>query len=48
MGVAMPSNLEIHRSVRSISIALDETIAFYETYLPSGQDATLIERVNKS
>ena len=44
----MPSNVEMHRMVRSISITLDEAIAFYETYLPSGQDAALIARVNKS
>ena len=44
----MPSNVEMHRTVRIISITLDETIAFYETVLPSGQDAALIERVNKS
>lgn len=44
----MPSNVEMHRTVRSISITLDEAIAFYETYLPSGKDAALIARVNKS
>lgn len=38
----------MHRTVRIISITLDETVAFYETYVPSGQDAALIERVNKS
>jgi AbiU2 len=44
----LASNLEIHRVVRAISITLDETVAFYETYVPSGQDAALIERVNKA
>ena len=44
----MATNLEIHRTVRAITLSLDETIAFYETYVPSGQDAALIERVNKS
>jgi hypothetical protein len=34
--------------VQIISITLDEAIAFYETYVPTGQDATLIGRVNKS
>jgi len=44
----MATNREIHRTVRAISIGLDETIAFYETYVPSAQNATLIERINKS
>lgn len=44
----MATNLEIHRTVRAITLSLDETIAFYETYVPSGQNAALIERVNKS
>jgi len=44
----MPSNVEMHRMVRIITITLDETIAFYETYVPSDHDAALIERVNKS
>ena len=43
-----PSNLEMHRTVRIISISLDEAIAFYETYVPSGQNGALIARVNKS
>jgi hypothetical protein len=43
----MPGNLEIHRTVRTISVDLDHAIAFYETYVPSGQDVTLIERMNK-
>jgi len=42
----MPANLEIHRTVRAISINLDEAIAFYETFVPTGQDATLIDRMN--
>lgn len=44
----MATNLEIHRTVRAITLSLDETIAFYETYVPSGQNAALIERVNNS
>jgi AbiU2 len=44
----MASELEIHRTVRAISIDLDLAVAFYETYVPSGQDAGLIDRVNKS
>jgi AbiU2 len=43
----MAANLEIHRTVRAISIALDEAIAYYETFVPSGQDAVLIDRINK-
>jgi hypothetical protein len=43
----MAANLETHRTVRAISIDLDLAIAFYETYVPSGQDATLIDRINK-
>jgi len=41
-------NVEIHRTIRAISTDLDETIAFYETYVPSGQDPALIERLNKT
>jgi hypothetical protein len=41
----MASNLEIHRTVRAISGDLDSAMAFYETFAPSGQDATLIEPV---
>jgi hypothetical protein len=43
----MAANLEIHRTVRAISIDLDLAIAFYETYVPSSQDATLVDRMNK-
>jgi len=43
----MPDNVEIRRTVRAISIDLDYAIAFYETYLPTGQDAALIERINR-
>jgi hypothetical protein len=43
----MATNLEIHRTVRAISIDLDSAIAFYETFVPTGKDATLIERINK-
>jgi hypothetical protein len=43
----MAANLEIHRTVRAISIALDEAIAYHETFVPSGQDAVLIDRINK-
>jgi hypothetical protein len=42
----MPPNLELRRTVRSISINLDEAIASYETFVPTGQDATLIGRMN--
>jgi AbiU2 len=42
------TNVELHRTIRAISITLDHTIAFYETYLPSGQDSLLINRVNRS
>jgi hypothetical protein len=42
------SNVEVHRLVRSISIDLDLAIAAYETYVPSGQDAALIDRMNKT
>jgi hypothetical protein len=44
----MSANAEIHRTVRAISIDLDYAIAFYETYVPTGQDTALIDRVNKS
>jgi hypothetical protein len=44
----MPSNVEMHHTVRSISITLDEAVAFYETYVPSGHDASLIAQINKS
>jgi hypothetical protein len=43
----VPANVEIHRTVRAISVDLDSAIAFYETYVPTGQDATLIDRINK-
>jgi hypothetical protein len=43
----MAANLEIHRTVRAISVDLDFAIAFYETYVPSGQDTTLIDSMNK-
>lgn len=43
----MAVNLEIYRIVRAISIDLDTALAFYETYVPSGQDAELIGRMNK-
>jgi hypothetical protein len=39
--------LEIHRTVEAISGDLDSAIAFYETFVPSAKDATLIERINK-
>lgn len=34
--------------INAISIDLDLALAFYETYLPSGQDQALIDRVNKT
>jgi hypothetical protein len=43
----MSANVEIHRTVRAISIDLDEAIAFYETFVPTGQDAALIDRINE-
>lgn len=43
----MPANLELHRTVRAISVDLDYAIAFYETYVPTGQDTALIDRINK-
>lgn len=44
----MSINPEIHRTVRAISITLDEAIAFYETYVVSARDAALIKAVNQS
>jgi hypothetical protein len=43
-----PTNLEVVRVVRAISIDLDLAVAFYETYVPTGQDAGLIGRMNKT
>jgi hypothetical protein len=34
--------------VRVVAADLDLAVAFYETYLPSGQDVALIERINRS
>lgn len=45
---SVPSNLELHRMVRAISIDLDYAIAFYETFVPTGRDTSLINRINKS
>jgi hypothetical protein len=45
--VASTTNLEVLRTVRAISIDLDHAVAYYETYVPSGQDAALIDRINK-
>ena len=42
------SNVEVHRLVRSVSIDLDLAVAAYETYVPSGQDAALIGRMNQT
>jgi hypothetical protein len=47
MPMPMPTNVEIHRTIRAISIDLDHAIAFYETYAPTDNDAALINRVNK-
>jgi hypothetical protein len=44
----MSANLEIHCTVRAISIDLDLAVAFYETYVPSGQDEDLINRMNNT
>jgi AbiU2 len=41
------ANLEIHRTVRAVSLALDEAISYYETFVPTGQDAALLDRINK-
>jgi hypothetical protein len=42
----MPANVEMLRTVRAISVNLDEAIAFYEIFVPTGQDTTLIDRIN--
>jgi hypothetical protein len=42
----MASNLDIHRTLEAISTDLDLAVAFYETYVPSGQDPDLINYVN--
>jgi AbiU2 len=47
-GTDMPTNVEVPRTARVVSIDLDLAVAFYETFLPSGQDAKLIARVNES
>jgi AbiU2 len=44
----MPADIEIHRTVQAICIDLDYAIAFYETYVPTGQDVALIDRINES
>jgi hypothetical protein len=43
-----PTNPEVVRMVRSISIDLDLAVAFYETYVPSGQDTGLLSFMNKT
>jgi hypothetical protein len=43
----MANNPEIHRTLRAISLDLDSAIAFYETFVPTGKDASLIDRINK-
>lgn len=43
----MSTSVELHRTIRAISRDLDEAIAFYETFVPTAQDATLIDRINK-
>ena len=42
----MPYNGELHRKVRAISRDLDSAIAYYEMFVPSGQDKVLIDRIN--
>jgi hypothetical protein len=42
------ANVELYRTASVISIDLDLAVAFYETFFPSGQDADLIARMNKS
>jgi hypothetical protein len=44
----MATTVEVHRTARVISIDLDLAVAFYETFFPTGRDANLIARVNKS
>jgi AbiU2 len=40
--------LELLRIVRAISIGLDEAVAYFETYVPSGQNRTLLDRINRT
>jgi hypothetical protein len=42
----MPANVKLARTIRAISINLDEAIASYETFVPTGQNASLIDRMN--
>ncbi len=42
----MATEVEIRRILMAINGDLDRAIAFYETYVPSGQDASLIDRIN--
>jgi hypothetical protein len=44
----MTTNVEVYHTARAISRDLDEAVAFYETFFPSGRDAKLIASVNKS
>jgi hypothetical protein len=44
----MTTNVNVRRTAMVINIDLDLAVAFYETFFPSGQDATLIARVNRS
>jgi hypothetical protein len=44
----LTTNVNVRRTAMVINIDLDLAVAFYETFFPSGQDATLIARVNRS
>jgi hypothetical protein len=37
---------EVRRTVMAINGDLDRAIAYYETYVPTGQDISLIDRIN--
>lgn len=42
----MSTDVEIRRTVRAIIDDLDRALAYYETYVPTGQDVSLINRIN--
>jgi hypothetical protein len=44
----MATEVEIRRTLRTLIADLDRAIAFYETYVPTGQDINLIDRINKT
>jgi uncharacterized protein YabN with tetrapyrrole methylase and pyrophosphatase domain len=43
----MSVRTEILRTLREVTSDLDVAIAFYQTFVPTGQDAALIDRINK-